>query len=103
MDAIPTRLLWDGRSGFVRHDGVQMALDEAPLGFAEVDYTPGCACEVRPRPSDPRREMHQNELEWCWDTTRRVAAAAKRTYEWMSGKRTRPEEAGPVTIPAPLV
>ena len=86
MDAIPSRMQWDGRQGFVRHDGVQVNLAESPQGWHTFDYAPGYAQTVQPRPCDPPREMYPNEVQWCQDTMRRVAIRARRELDFMLGK-----------------
>lgn len=63
----PTRLYWDGRAGFVRRDGVEVRLWDAPsLGVEPlhtVDYIPAVGiAEIMPRPCDPRRAMTADEV-----------------------------------------
>lgn len=59
----PTRLEWDGRTGLARHRGVAIVLLEPPSRqWAEVHYTPGIQQELREHASDPKREMHPDEV-----------------------------------------
>ena len=63
----PTRLYWDGRAGFIRRDGIEVRLWDAPsLGGEPLhccDFIPvvGIA-ELMPRPCDPRRAMNAAEV-----------------------------------------
>lgn len=99
MDAIPSRMQWDGRAGFVRHDGVQVSLPAPPHGWHVFDYAPGCVASVQPRACDPPRDMYATEVQWCEDTMRRVAAGARRSLAFMLGDI---ERDGSPTVPATL-
>ena len=60
----PTRLMWDGRSGFARNDGVHIVLAQPPgRQYAEVHYVPGVEAQVRDRDCDARRDMVSSEIK----------------------------------------
>lgn len=73
----PTRLLWDGRRGVARHDGVHIELRACPFpAFTEIDFAPGCCSLVRER-TDARRDMTRVEIDAALHWLERLAHAAR--------------------------
>jgi hypothetical protein len=84
----PTRLEWDGRRGFARHDGVEIVLRDAPSKqWAEVHFTPGIQAEVRERSCDARRDMVAAEIRSATRWLEHMAYAARSSI----GEVPRPE------------
>lgn len=79
----PTRLLWDGRTGVARHEGIAALLSAMPPGVlpgvrvVEIDYTPALrACTVR-ESAQGWREMHGHEIRAVEAWLQRWAAACR--------------------------
>lgn len=75
----PSRLEWNGSTGFLCHDGIQATLHHAPGRlYHQIHFTPGMQAEVQEHPSDPKREMTGEEIAMFG---RWLAAASRRMYE----------------------
>jgi hypothetical protein len=64
---IPTRLRWDGKSCFIRHDSIEVMLPFVPPIFskeiAEIDYAPTMGTKQIREMSDRWRDMGPAEFD----------------------------------------